>query len=206
MKLIASDPSPYGRKVRIVLHELGIADQVEVEDLNPTQVPNAVKVYNPLVRVPALVLDDGKVLVDSPAIIEWLDHTHGGGRLIPAPGPARWQTLQLQALADGILDAAVPWVYESRRPEPLQDAETIARYSRTIIGGLDALEAGPHADALAAELALDPMPIGPLAVAAALGYLDFRLGHIAWRAARPRLEAAFAALATRPSIAATAPA
>src|SRR5690242_20251590 len=110
-----SPTSPYVRKVMVAAHELGLADRI---DLVPTRVETVVAdvaADNPLGRVPALVLPDGTTLFDSLVIAEFL-HETGGGTLFPRPGPERWRTLTLHALAQGIIDAAIAIVAERRRP------------------------------------------------------------------------------------------
>ncbi len=195
MKLYHSPASPYARKVRVIAQECGIA-----LDLVPTD-PRGDAAYgkiNPLQRIPALVLDDGEVLFDSPVIAEYLDATdHPGPKLFPASGPARFRALKLQAMADGILDAAVPRRQESLRPAALQSEAQLGLYKRSMSQTLDALEA--MADKL------EGVNIGTIAVACAVGYLDFRFPDDAWRHGRPKLAAWFETFAKRPSLAATAP-
>ena len=107
MKLRSSPTSPYVRKVLVTLAETGQQDRVEAISTNPWDPATDLPRFNPLGKVPALILDDGVVLVDSPVICEYLDSLHDGDRLFPAAGPARWRVLRQQALADGILDAAI---------------------------------------------------------------------------------------------------
>lgn len=195
MKLYHSPASPYARKVRAVAKECGITPE-----LVPTD-PRGDAVYgkiNPLQRIPALVLDDGEVLFDSPVIAEYLDATdHAGPKLFPAGGPARFRALKLQAMADGICDAAVPCRHETLRPKALQSEAQIALYKRSMRQALDALEN--------MSVALEGVTIGTIAVACALGYLDFRFPDEAWREGRPKLAAWFETFAKRPSLSETAP-
>jgi glutathione S-transferase len=158
----------------------------------------AVRQVNPLGKIPALVLDTGEALYDSPVICEYLDSLGSGPRLLAADGPRRWTALRRQALGDGVADAAFNIVMEHRRPEAQRSTEWLDRWTQAIHGAADALEA---------ELAAGPLDtdLGAIAIAAAFGYLDFRLPQIDWRAGRPQLTAAFADLATRPSFIATAP-
>ena len=146
-----------------------------------------------------LITDDGVSLYDSPVILEYLDSLHGGAPRIPARGPARWTALRRQALADGILDAAVTARLETfQRPEPLRWPTWVARQKAAVARGLDALEAE------AATLSgLDT--VGEIAIVCALGYLDFRFPDEDWRVAHPRLAGWYTPLLTRPSVAATQP-
>ena len=190
-----SPTSPYVRKVMVAAHELGLADRIDVVPTRVETVVADVAADNPLGRVPALVLPDGTTLFDSLVIAEFLNET-GGGSLFPRPGPARWRTLTLHALAQGIIDAAIAIVAERRRPEAERSPAFVAARQAEIGRALDALERqipAPTAD------------IGTITGAVGLGYVDFRLPDYAWRSSRPRLAAWFAAFAQRPSMAATKP-
>lgn len=201
MKLYTSPASPFGRKVVVVLHETGLVDRVERSDvsLSPVAPDASVCAANPLGKIPCLVLDDGTALYDSRVICEYLDGLHGGHRLFPADGPARFQALRRQALADGILEAAVGVRYETfLRPEALRWPDWIAAQKLKVQRALDRLEEectgfGERID------------IGTLALACALGYLDFRFAADRWRDGRPKLAGWHEAIARRPSLQATRP-
>lgn len=183
MQLIHSPTSPFARKCRMVLRLRGLAGRVTERAENPLADPPDLRAANPLGKVPALIREDGPALFDSPVICEFLDSLGDpAGSLFPAAGEARWQALRIQALADGLCDAAVAVVFEGRRPEPQRSPEWTARWRQALVQGLDRLEA---------EIAdLPPTPtIAQPAVAAALGYLDFRLPDLAWRQGRDRLGA-----------------
>ncbi len=156
------------------------------------------KAVNPLNKIPCLKLDDGTALYDSPVIAEYLDSLDPASRLIPGDGAARWQVLRQQALGDGILDAAFALVVESRRPEVQQSPSWNERWNSAIDRGLDVLEA--EADSLAQQPSLAHIAYG-----CALGYLDFRLSHLAWRAKHPKTATWFETFSQRPSMAATQP-
>ncbi|BCX17235.1 MAG: hypothetical protein KatS3mg117_0917 [Geminicoccaceae bacterium] len=201
MLLHTSPASPFGRKVSVVLHETGLVAKVRRRDasLTPLAPDAAVCAANPLGKIPCLELDDGSVLYDSRVICEYLDGLHDGPRLFPAKGAARFEALRLQALADGMLDTAVGLRYETfLRPEPLRWTDWIAAQKAKIERALDRLEQecprfGERID------------IGTLAVACALGYLDFRFAEDRWRDGRPELAAWYARVAERPSLLATRP-
>jgi len=202
MKLYAPTPSPYVRKVRVLARETGLAARIEEipAAVSPIAPDERVTRANPLGKVPALILDDGTALYDSPVICEYLDGLHSGRRLFPPAGPARWAALRQQAEGDGLLDAAVLTRYELvLRPEPLRWPEWVAGQKAKVAGALDDLER--NADSLAGELT-----IGGITIACALGYLDFRFAEDAWRTGRPRLAAWFAAISTRDSLRTTMPA
>ncbi|RME99049.1 MAG: glutathione S-transferase, partial [Alphaproteobacteria bacterium] len=119
MILRSSPASPYGRKCKMAAIILGLIDKVEVVPADTRDPKDSMRQQNPLGKIPILITDDGRELFDSPVICEYLDSLAGGGRLFPQ-GEARWQALKLQALGDGILDAALLQVYERRyRPEEM---------------------------------------------------------------------------------------
>jgi glutathione S-transferase len=199
MKLLYSPASPYARKVLVLAHETGQAGAITVEAATPSPTAGAPDIarHNPLGKVPALILDDGTCLYDSRVICEYLDARSQGARLFPA-GEARWDALVRQALADGLLDAALSARYERvLRPEPLRwdawDAGQIAK----ITAALDRIEA------VVADM--PTLDIGTVAIACALGYLDFRYPDLAWRQGRPAAAAWYAVVEGRPSMTATEP-
>jgi glutathione S-transferase len=178
MILRYSAASPYARKVRIGADLLGLAARIEVVAASTGDPADSLRRQNPLGKIPTLVLEDGSSLYDSRVIAEYLDHLAGGGKLIPADPARRFAALRLQALGDGINDAALLIRYETatRRPE-LRDQDAIDLQQGKIDRALAALEAAPPTG---------PADIGQIAVACALGYLDLRFAGV-WRAAHPRL-------------------
>lgn len=202
MKLWHNPASPFARKVRIVARETGLSARVTETGttVSPVKVNNELARSNPLVKIPALETDDGETLYDSAVICEYLDSLHENTPLFPANGATRWQALRLQALGDGMLDAAVLSRYElAVRPQPLQWTEWLQGQQAKIDGGLDALEqeVGSWGRGFG---------IGQITAACVLGYLDFRFAEKNWRATRPRLATWFADIAQRPSVSATVPA
>jgi glutathione S-transferase len=194
MRLLASHTSPFGRKVLLAAHELGLADKLEFVVTEPNSEPLVRE--NPLGKVPALVLEDGTALIDSRVICEYLDALAGGQRLFPAAGPARWLALRQQAVADGMCDATVLCMQESRRPANLQSSDWVTKQTKKVRQALAELEKQPPAGATT---------IGTLAVLVALGYLDFRLANENWRAGHPRLAAWFAKASDRDDFRQTSP-
>lgn len=181
MILRSSPPSPYGRKVKIAASLLGLSDQIEIVPTDTIDPNDSIRQQNPLGKIPALILDDGMVVYDSRVIVECLDLKAGGGKIIPH-GAERIATLTLQALADGIMDAAILQMYERRfREEARREPKWIAHQQGKIDRALAGLETQ--------DLPLQPTPwIGEIALACALGYLDLRFEG-AWRANHPRLVA-----------------
>lgn len=188
--LRSSPPSPFGRKVKIAAAELGLLDTIEIRMADTNDANDSLRKENPLGKIPALILDDGMVLFDSRVILEWLDWTAGGGRVLPGEPDARFAALRLQALADGVTDAALLIVYEGRlRAETERSAAWLAHQQGKIDRGLDALEATvPATDA--------PITVGTIALACSLGYLDLRLAG-RWREGHPKLVAWLEAFAAR---------
>ena len=175
MKLCHSQSSPFVRKVKLAAHVLGCADELELVETNTMDAEDAIRAVNPLGKIPALN-DDDIVLYDSRVIIEYLDAKAGGGKLIPASGAARFETLTREALMDGIMDAAILVVYEGRfRPDD-KYVESFVTYQREKIQrGLEVTAAStPH-------YSNGAMPdAGEIALACVLDYLDFRQ-QLNWR-------------------------
>jgi glutathione S-transferase len=199
MKLRYSTTSPYVRKVSVTAIELGLDDSIERVPTNTMDPKSDHALDNPLAKVPALITDGGERLYDSPVICEYLDSLHDGAGIFPPAGEARWRALRLQALADGILDAAILKMLETRRrPEALRWDGWIKLQGGKIGRALDQLER--EAEALAG-----PLTIAQIAAGCALGYLDFRFPDEDWRTPRPALAAWYDGFSRRPSMRRTEP-
>ncbi|MHA6495047.1 glutathione S-transferase family protein [Pseudomonas borbori] len=200
--LLYSATSPFVRKIMLLLRETGQLDQVTLESVqvSPTS-PNAlVNAGNPAGKIPALRLADGSVLHDSQVILDYLDRQHDGQPLIPLDGPARWQRLTLASLADAMLDAAVLIRYETF----LRPAEK--RWDDWLAAQQDKIERGlAHLEAEAVTELARRFDIAAIAVACALGYLDFRQPELNWRQRYPQLASWYAEVSQRPSLQATQP-
>jgi glutathione S-transferase len=200
MKLIATLTSPYARKVRIVLAEKRI--ECALVDDSPWAPGTAVGSWNPLGKIPVLVLDDGSTLFDSRVIVEYLDTVSPVGRLLPEPGRQRIAVRRWEALADGICDAASAQVLELRRPARQQSKTWLERQAGKVDAGLR-------------ELARDlgernwcsgeGYSLADIATGCALGYLELRLPGLSWRDDYPNLARLAERLARRPSFAETRP-
>jgi glutathione S-transferase len=181
MQLRSSPSSPFGRKVKMATYILGLDDQV-TPVLTDTLDPNdSICEVNPLGKIPALE-DDGTTYYDSRVIMEYLDAKAGGGKIIPASGPARFEALTRAALMDGILDAAILVIYERRmRPEDKYVESVVERQRGKIIRGLEVIAANNPSYGNGA------MPdIGEIGLACVLDYLDFRK-QVNWRDHAPNL-------------------
>jgi glutathione S-transferase len=190
MILRSSPPSPFGRKVKLALGILGLEQDVTIEKADPTDASDSLRRQNPLGKIPALILEDGTVLYDSPVILDYLDHRAGGGKIIPKDANARFAALRLQALCDGILDAGILLVYEGRwRPAEKHEPKWIDHQTGKITRAFEVLEASPPA--------LTAIPdVGQITLACALGYGDLRFEG-RWRKDHPRLVAWLDAFAAR---------
>lgn len=198
MQLFYSVTSPYARKVLITAMEKGFCGELELVTCNPHEAGPELLTHNPMSRVPTLVCDDGTSLYDSPVICEWLDCRGQGAPLIPVSGPERWAVLRVQALADGMMDDAYDTVMEGRRPAEQRSSRDIEVRSGALLRSAATLDR---------ELAAIPGPLtlAHVAAACALGYLDFRLSELGWRAGNAALADWFATFSKRPAMAATRP-
>ncbi|HEY8384365.1 MAG TPA: glutathione S-transferase family protein [Microvirga sp.] len=181
LTLRSSPASPFGRKVKISAALLGLTDRIAVTEADTLDPNEPLRQQNPLGKIPCLVLETGESLYDSRVIVDYLDHLAGGGGVIPA-GEARYPALRLQALGDGIMDAALLQVYEGRwRPEDRRDPKWVEHQAGKVKRGLD------HAQAHHATPEAN-LHIGHITLACALGYLDLRFPGT-WRDAYPKLVA-----------------
>ena len=199
MKLYGSNTSPYVRKVRIQALEGEYWDQIDFFEMATAPTNPNMDNINPLKKVPALETDDGQVLFDSRVVCEYLDQALGGGRTFPADGNVRWEALRLQALGDGLLDAALLARYEhSLRPELARWNDWYDGQMMKIDGALAEMEGSTASFG-------DRMDIGTITVACALGYLDFRFPKKDWRNSNTALTAWFEVMMARPSVSGTVP-
>jgi glutathione S-transferase len=138
VQLYFTPNSPYARKARIIIHELGLKQAVEEVSIT-LPADETFRKINPLGKIPALVLDGGSVIYDSPVICEYLDEL-GGGAFFPRSGAPRWRALTLQALGDGLADAVVRRNQERRLPQGRRSAEVLERQTKAIEAAFGALE------------------------------------------------------------------
>jgi glutathione S-transferase len=201
MKLFYQTHSPYARKVLVLAHETGLADRLEVihHETSPTRRNEEVFDVNPLGKVPVLILDDGATLFDSNVICEYLDGLHDGARLIPIGGRARFFSLRLQALAQGLCEAGIAVRHETdRRPEAYRYPAMRDGQIEKLTAAYDFLER----EGLSVEADTHHVDIGQIALGTALSWIEFR-GLPAFEPGRPRLSAWYRALIQRPSMLAT---
>ncbi|MHB1677926.1 MAG: glutathione S-transferase [Sulfuriferula sp.] len=200
MKLIASLTSPYARKVRVVIAEKHIECELQIDV--PWEADTHVPDYNPLGKIPVLVLDDGTPLYDSRVIVEYLDLASPVHNLLPKDARSRIAVKRWEALADGVTDAAATLYLEKKRPDEQQSLSWIARQEQKITRGLAVIakDLGENGWCMA-----DNYTLADIAVGCMLGYLDLRFAHIVWRETHPNLARLSAKLNERSSFKTTMP-
>jgi glutathione S-transferase len=191
VRLFFAAASPFARKCRVMIRERGLSG-IEETPVDPMTTPDLLTAANPLSQIPALVLDDGTSLFDSPVICAFLDTLGSGPPLSPATD---FPLLRRQAAGDGISELGVKLRYEQVRPEGERSPSAQNRWRGGIARALDAAEAE--------DRPADRFDIGEIALACALSYLDLRHGDMAWRDGRPKLTALAERLEQRPSFVAT---
>lgn len=200
MKLITSPTTPFGRKVRIVLLEKKIPFEL-VNDI-PWNADTQVGTFNPLGKVPVLVLKDGETLFDSRVIVEYLEHVSPVGHLLPQDPGSRIRVRKIEALADGITDAAALVFLEFKRPESQQSRDWMLRQQGKVFKGLEALSETLGEGHLFLG---NKLTLADIAAGCCLGYLDFRFPDIKWRDAHANLAAFYEKIGARPSFRETIP-
>ncbi|MGL5969467.1 MAG: glutathione S-transferase [Kluyvera sp.] len=199
MKLVGSYTSPFVRKISILLLEKGLA--FEFVNEQPYNAENGVAQFNPLGKVPALVTDDGEYWFDSPIIAQYIEQLDVVPDMVPRDPLAALKVRQLEALADGIMDAGLTSVREQARPAAQQSEDEVLRQREKISRSLDALE-GYLADG---TLKADTLNLATIAIACAIGYLNFRRIAPGWCVDRPNLVKLVETLFLRESFARTEP-
>ncbi|QUS38131.1 glutathione S-transferase [Tardiphaga alba] len=196
MKLTFSPTSPFVRKVRIAATELGLIDKIEMVPtvVAPTQI-NAAYAHdvNPLRKIPALILDDGLVIVDSYNITEYLDELAGGGKLIPSSGSARWKVKSEHAMIQGMTESMLLCRYEAAvRPKEFFWKGWYDDQWDRAWQGLARFENS--------DITTRPLDAAQIALVCALGYADFRFADCEWRKAFPKLDAFHERMLQRESV------
>lgn len=201
MKLIGSLTSPYVRKVRIVLAEKKLDYELILDD--PWGDNPIIKTYNPIGKVPCLIMDESGILFDSRVIVEYLDNLTPVSRLIPPPGRERIEVKRWEAVADGIMDAAATaFIETNRRPEQLRSQSWVDRQLEKIHASLTYMEKslGDQNYCMGVNICL-----ADIAVGCALDYLDLRFPDMDWRAEHPKLAAIQERLSKQAAFQATLP-
>lgn len=197
MKLFYSPTSPYARKCLALAIEKGVDRDIALLTVSPMANPADLLSTNPLSKVPALALPDGRSIIDSRVISQYIDSLSATPRLIPGEPAARIDCLTREAQADGINDAAFLLTMERKRPAEQQSPEWIERWIGAIRRSVASFETRVPPR--------EQPDLGDIALVCALGYLDLRHSVLDWRASAPRLAAWFASISVRPSLVRTAP-
>ncbi len=200
MKLISSPTTPFGRKVRVVLLEKKIPFELVIDI--PWNQDTQVGSFNPLGKVPVLELKDGETVFDSRVIVEYLENVSPVSQLIPTEPTPRMRIRKIEALADGITDAAALIFLESKRPQEQQNQDWMLRQQSKIFKGLEALSESLGGSHLFNEPKLS---LADIAAGCCLGYLDFRFPDIKWREAHANLAVFYGKISERPSFKETVP-
>jgi glutathione S-transferase len=200
MKLIGSLASPFARKVRVVLAEKKIEYEFEID--NPWNADTVTPKFNPLGKVPVLVLDDGTALFDSRVIVSFLDSASPISRLIPGDNRERLEVRRSEALTDGLLDAGIAARLENQREVKMRNTAWIDRQMGKVRSALAAMDAELGDKAWCAG---SGYTLADIACGVCLGWLDFRYPKMDWRKDHPNLERHFAKLSERPSFSETKP-
>jgi glutathione S-transferase len=201
MKLLGTLTSPYVRKVRVVLAEKKIDFEWVLD--SPNNPDSLARRINPLARVPVLVLDDETPIFDSPVIVEYLDNLAPNNKLLPTTHRERIEVKRWEALADGLLDAAVGIRLELLRPEQQRSDSWIER-ERSVIDATLSMMATELGDANSWCMGT-PFTLADIVVGCALGYLDFRIAELDWRGRHPQLARLHDKLMQRASFSETIP-
>ena len=200
MKLISATPSPYARKVRIALAEKGLPFELVTEV--PWHATTATPQYNPLEKLPVLILDDGTAVYESSYILQWLELKHPSPPLLPADADGILAARRLEVLCDGVCDAVVLALFENMRGEGRTSPPWLARQRRKIEGGMREIArlVGTRQWAVG-----DRFTLGDIAAATACGYVGLRFSELNWPALYPDLAAYSDGIEQRSSFRQTTP-
>ena len=196
MKLYYSPTSPYARKVRVIIRELGLTGMVDEIVANSMEEGAAELIGNPLSKVPCLITDAGEAIYDSPVICAYLHDLSESKGFLPDGGADHWSCRRREALGDGVLDAAFQTVMETRRPDAEPSAHWLKRWNDAIERSLGQMQI---------DVSVSRYDLGDITYVCALGYLDFRLGELNWAQRYPALSAWYERLASRQSFKDTQP-
>ena len=197
MKCYVTANSPYARKVRVAAHETALFNKVDWQMITREERAEIVPEFNPLGKVPVAIMDDGEVLLDSPVICAYVDSLNKGPKLIPDSGPERWKVLALEALGDGLGEAVIAASQEDQRPGEKRSQGVVDRQKGKATAALAVL------DKAVADFN-DPPLMGEIAVACALGYMEFRDVVPGWRDTYANLGGWYTSILERQSFVQTA--
>lgn len=199
MKCYITANSPFGRKVRIAAYETGLADEVDWQIITPAERTEIIPAINPLGKIPVAILEAGDILFDSPVICAYVDSlNHDHPKLIPDAADQRWAVITLEALGDGLGEAVVAASAEDSKPDDKRTQAIVDRQMGKVNSALGAL------NKMAGDFN-DPPMMGEIAVACALGFMEFRNVVPGWRETYPVLSGWYAEILKRQSFIRTKP-
>jgi glutathione S-transferase len=203
MRLLFSAGSPFARIVRIALLETGLDERVTKQELSRQRLyspESDVLTFNPVGRVPTLMLDDGTILTESKLILDFVDGLNPGGKLLPRDGSDGWRILAEMGQASGLLEGVVTWLRALQPPKRESVATVITKETARVNRTADALDSTVASGGFAG-----PMNAAQIVLGSALGLVEARLMSWKWRQERPYLSAWYDSIAARPSFRATEP-
>ena len=200
LKLLSATPSPFARKVRVVLLEKNIP--FELVTINPWNINADIERYNPLGKIPVLITENVETIYDSKFIIEWIEHNYPAPAVFPTDQKAKFRAQQIQVVADGICEALILLFFENMRPDPQQSKPWAERQIKKISNGLQALEQQISNDEFCVD---NTFGIADISVVSAVDYLSLRFKTYEWRDKFTRISKFVARQSARQSFIETMP-
>ena len=200
LKLLSATPSPFARKVRIVLLEKNIP--FELKTINPWNMNADIERFNPLGKIPVLITANDETIYDSKYIIEWIEHNYPDPAVFPTDAKTKFKAQQIKVIADGICEALILLFFENMRPDPQQSKPWAERQIKKISNGLQALEQQISNDDFCVD---NTFGIADISVVSAVDYLSLRFKTYEWRDKFTRISKFVARQSARPSVIETMP-
>ena len=200
LKLLSATPSPFARKVRVVLLEKNIP--FELKTINPWNMNADIERFNPLGKIPVLITANNETIYDSKFIIEWIEHNYPDPAVFPTDAKTKFKAQQIQVIADGICEAVILLFFENMRPDPQQSKPWSERQIKKISNGLQALEQQISNDEFCVD---NTFGIADISVVSAVDYLSLRFKTYEWRDKFTRISKFVARQSARQSFIETMP-
>lgn len=200
LKLLSATPSPFARKVRVVLLEKNIP--FELKTINPWNINADIERFNPLGKIPVLITANNETIYDSKFIIEWIEHNYPDPAVFPTDAKTKFKAQQIQVIADGICEAVILLFFENMRPDPQQSKPWSERQIKKISNGLQALEQQISNDEFCVD---NTFGIADISVVSAVDYLSLRFKTYEWRNKFTRISKFVARQSARQSFIETMP-
>ena len=200
LKLLSATPSPFARKVQVVLLEKNIP--FELKTINPWNMNADIERFNPLGKIPVLITANDETIYDSKYIIEWIEHNYPDPAVFPTDAKTKFKAQQIQVIADGICEAVILLFFENIRPDPQQSKPWSERQIKKISNGLQALEQQISNDEFCVD---NTFGIADISVVSAVDYLSLRFKTYEWRNKFTRISKFVARQSARQSFIETMP-